>query len=244
MRLFTRTLPILGAAVLAVVSLLSCSDSSTAPSGSALRSVPASRPSLDYNSGALASGQPSTSFTVTSAGGTFQIGDLFAVNFPANSVCDPTTSTYGPGTWDDPCNTLADGQSVTITATVTFTDSGVNVDFSPALRFNPNTKVIIATNIYSNSLTANATYFGANPSVLHTLGIYYQPSLGAKAQTDAGKDASLVTHVNLKSGIVWRRIKHFSGYNIFTGLPCDPSPDDPDCIDDGGPDVDGGGGGP
>ena len=243
MRLFTRTLPFLGAAVLAVVSL-SCSDSATAPSGSALRTVPATRPSLDYTAGALSNGQQSTSFTVTSAGGAFQIGDLFAVNFPANSICDPTTSTYGPGTWDDPCDTLADGQSVTITATVTFTNSGVNVDFSPALRFNPNTKVIIATNIYSNSLTANASYFDANPSVLHTLGIYYQPSVSAKAQTDAGKDASLVTHVNLKTGIVWRRIKHFSGYNIFTGLPCDPSPDDPDCIDDGGPDVDGGGGGP
>jgi hypothetical protein len=34
---------------------------------------------------------------------------------------------------------------------------------------------------------------------------------------------------------VWRRIKHFSGYNVVSGLPCDPSPDDPNCVDNGGP---------
>jgi hypothetical protein len=210
------------------------------PSGSGLRNGPADRPSLDYNSGALFSGQRSTSFTVTSAGGAFQVGGLFALYFPANSICDPTKSTYGPGTWDDQCDTLADGQSVTITATLTFTNSGLNVDFAPALRFNPNTKVIISTTLYADALTSNSGYFAAHPSALHTLGIYYQSAPWAKGQTDAARDGSLVTHVNLKNGIVWRRIKHFSGYNVYTGLPCDPSPDDPDCIDDGGPDVDGG----
>jgi hypothetical protein len=231
--------PVVGAAVLAVMSL-SCSESTTTPSASGLRNVPADKPSLDWNSGALFNGQRSTSFTVTSAGGAFQIGGLYALFFPANSICDPGTSTYGPGTWDDPCTTLADGQSVTITATYAFTSAGFSIDFSPALRFNPNTKVLIATSVYANTLTAHADYFAANPSALHFLGIYYAPQLNGSAQTDAGFDASLVTHVNLNTGIVWRRIKHFSGYNVFTGLPCDPSPDDPDCIDDGGPDIDGG----
>jgi hypothetical protein len=67
--------------------------------------------------------------------------------------------------------------------------------------------------------------------------MYYTPDLGTSAYTDAGKDNSLITHVNLSTGFVWRRVKHFSGYNILTGLPCDPSPDDPNCIDDGGPSV-------
>ncbi len=198
-------------------------------------------PSLDWNSGALFSGLRSTSFTVTSAGGLFQAGPLYSVLFPANSICDPTTSSYGPGTWDDPCTTLAAGQSVTITATYGFSNGALTVDFSPALRFNPNTKVIIATSVYATSLTTFANYYAANPSALHFLGIYYEPQLGAAGQTDAGLDPTLVTHVNLTTGIVWRRIKHFSGYNVYSGLPCDPSPDDPDCIDDGGPDIDGGG---
>lgn len=228
--------------MLAALSI-SCSDTTTtAPSGSGLQhSPPGKGPSLDWNSGALFNGARSTSFTVTAAGGTFQIGGLYSVNFPANSICDPTTSTYGPGTWDDPCTTLAPGQSVTITATYGFSGSGLGVDFSPALRFNPNTQVTISTNAYAFSLTTFASFFAANPGALHFLGIYYEPALGGAGQTDAGRDPSLVTHVNLTTGIVWRRIKHFSGYNVWTGLPCDPSPDDPDCIDDGGPIIDGGG---
>ncbi len=239
MRSFSRALPVTGAAVLAVLSM-SCDQSATAPSTSRLRTVATDKPSLDYNSGSSFGGLRSTSFTVTSAGGTFQVGGLYALQFPANSICDPATSTYGPGTWNDACTTLADGQSVTITATYGFTASGFTIDFSPALRFNPNTRVLIATNVYANAITSNAAYYAANPSALHYLGIYYRPQLNGASLTDAGFDASLVTHVNLNTGIVWRRIKHFSGYNVYTGLPCDPSPDDPDCVDDGGPDVDGG----
>jgi hypothetical protein len=243
MRRFSKALPVTGAAVLAVLSI-SCDQSTTVPSATRLKTISADKPSLDYNSGSLFGGLRTTSFTVTSAGGTYTIGGLYALNFPANSICDPATSSYGPGTWNDPCTTLADGQSVTITATYGFTTSGFSIDFSPALRFNPNTKVLIATNVYANAITSNADYYAANPSALHYLGIYYSPQLNGTAQTDAGLDGSLVTHVNLKTGIVWRRIKHFSGYNIYTGLPCDPSPDDPDCIDDGGPNIDGGTGGP
>ena len=246
MRRFQWGLSVAGVAVLAGLST-SCSDSTTVPDRSVVRHEPVTgAPTLDLNSGSLFSGTRSTTFTVTSAGGRFQIGNSYWVTFPANSICDPSTSSYGPGTWDDPCATLPDGQSVTITATYGFTTSGYGVDFQPALRFNPNTKVTIATSAYSFALTFFADYFAANPSALHFLGIYYAPSLDGSAQTDAGRDASLVTHVNLSTGIVWRRIKHFSGYNVYSGLPCDPSPDDPDCIDDGGPVIDGkdGGGGP
>jgi hypothetical protein len=245
MRRFQWGLPVAGVAVLAVLSA-SCSDSATAPTRSAARHEPATgAPTLDLNSGSLFSGTRSTTFTVTSAGGRFWIGNSYWVTFPANSICDPATSTYGPGTWDDPCTTLADGKSVTITATYGLTSSGYGVDFQPALRFNPNTKVTIATNAYSFALTLFSDYFAANPSALHFLGIYYTPALGGSGVTDAARDASLMTHVNLSTGIVWRRIKHFSGYNVYTGLPCDPSPDDPDCVDDGGPIIDqtdGGGG--
>lgn len=245
MQRFQRGLPFVGVAVLAVVSA-SCSDSTTAPGRSVTRHEPVTAvPTLDLNSGSLFSGTRSTTFTVTSAGGRFQIGSFYWVTFPANSICDPATSSYGPGTWDDPCTTLADGQSVTVTATYGLTTAGFGIDFQPALRFNPNTKVTIATSVYSLALTTFSDYFAANPSALHFLGIYYAPALGGSGQTDAGRDASLVTHVNLSTGIVWRRIKHFSGYNVYTGLPCDPSPDDPDCVDDGGPIIDqtdGGGG--
>jgi hypothetical protein len=44
--------------------------------------------------------------------------------------------------------------------------------------------------------------------------------------------------VNLTTGLVWRRVKHFSGYSVTSGLACDPSPGNPDCVDTGGPVVD------
>ncbi|HEY2163015.1 MAG TPA: hypothetical protein VGH04_03455, partial [Gemmatimonadaceae bacterium] len=67
---------------------MSCDQSATAPSTSRLRTVATDKPSLDYNSGSAFGGLRSTSFTVTSSGGTFQVGGLYALVFPANSIRD------------------------------------------------------------------------------------------------------------------------------------------------------------
>ena len=223
-------------AVVAALTIGGCSESTAPTSLPRGISVGADgRPDLRPSS--FFGGPRSTTFTVTAAGGSFDVG-LFTVNFPANSVCDPNVSSYGPGTWDSGCTTLGDGQSVTVKATYGFTlAGGPVVDFSPALRFNPKTTVTISTDAYALVLTYFRNYWLSNPDALRFFGMYYTPDFGATGLTDAGRDASLVTHINLTTGLVWRRIKHFSGYNISSGLPCDPSPDDPDCIDDGGPDV-------
>jgi hypothetical protein len=226
-----------GAASLAV---LGCSDSSLGPSHSTARSFTLNAaPSLDLNPSTTFSGFKSTTITLTSAGGTFSIGNgLFTIKIPANAVCDPTVSSYGEGTWDSPCTTLAAGQALTATVTYGYTSSNVPVlDVAPGIRFSPTSVVTLGTTAYASSITANSSYYASNPQALHYFGMYYTPDLGSTGYTDAGKDNSLVTHVNLSTGFVWRRVKHFSGYNIVTGLPCDPSPDDPNCVDDGGPDV-------
>lgn len=222
-------------ATVVVAAVVGCSDSATSPRDASTRSLSPGRvPTLDLTPSF--SSLRATTFTLTSAGGKFSIGDgLYTLVFPANSVCDPDKSSYGPGTWDSPCKTLQDGQSITVTATYGFTNNGLAVDFQPALRFNPKLEVRISTGVYAGVLTTFSDYFAANPSALHFLGIYYAPDLSSSGKTDAAFDNSLVTHVNLTTGLVWRRIKHFSGYNVTTGLPCDPSPDDPDCVDDGGP---------
>jgi len=222
-------------ATVVVAAVAGCSDSATSPRDASMRALsPGGVPTLDLTP--TFSSWRVTTFTVTSAGGKFSTGDgLYTLVFPANSVCDPATSSYGPGTWDQPCTTLVDGQSVTVTATYGFTNHGLSVDFSPALRFNPKTEVRIYTGVYAPILTLFSSYFAANPSSLHFLGIYYAPNLSSAGTTDAAFDSSLITHVNLTTGLVWRRVKHFSGYNVTTGLPCNPSPDDPDCVDDGGP---------
>jgi len=222
----------------ALVAVAGCSDSSLSPNGGSSRSLaPGHAPVLDAS--VSFSGFKTTTITLTSAGGTYSIGNgLFTVKIPSNAVCDPAVSSYGDGTWDSPCTTLASGQSLTVTITYGFTSNNVPVfDISPGIRFNPNSVVTLGTNAYAASITANSSYYSAYPQALHYFGMYYTPDLGTTGYTDAGKDNSLITHVNLSTGYVWRRVKHFSGYNIQTGLPCDPSPDDPNCIDDGGPDV-------
>ena len=125
-----------------------------------------------------------------------------------------------------------------MTATYGFNNGGPVIDFSPELRFSPSTNVTLSTSLYASILTSGRGYFEHNPSALRFFGMYYVPSLGSKIVTDAASDPSLVTHVNLTTGLVWRRIKHFSGYSVATGLACDPSPDNPDCVDSGGPVID------
>src|SRR5262245_26688681 len=199
-------------AVVADLTIAGCSESTaptTMPRGITVGKD--GRPDLRPN-GSFG-GHRTTSFTVTAAGGSFDVG-MFTVNFPANSVCDPNTSSYGPGTWDSDCDTLGDDQSVTVTATYGFTGrDGPVIDFSPALRFNPNTSVTISTDAYAPVLTFFRNYWLSNPDALRFFGMYYTSDFGATGVTDAGRDASLITHVNLTTGIVWRRVKHFSGYN-------------------------------
>jgi hypothetical protein len=218
-------------ASVAVLLVAACSDTTTSPRDATTRvNSPAGKPTLTVSPSVYFSGFRTTTFTLSAGGTKVTIGDgLYTLIFPGNSVCDPAVSSYGPGTWDDDCETL--NKPITVTATYGFTSAGLVVDFSPALRFNPGKEVRIGTSIYAADLIANAATFAADPSLIGQLGIYYEPDLFSPAKTDAAFDKSLTTHVNLTTGMVWRRIKHFSGYNVSTGLPCEPGPNDPDCVE-------------
>jgi hypothetical protein len=78
----------------------------------------------------------SVDFDISPNGGIFDLGN-HAVVFPAQSVCDPATSSYGPGTWDDPCVPLQ--TSIRVHAEVRRVDGQTRVDFTPSLRFAPST---------------------------------------------------------------------------------------------------------
>jgi len=169
-----------------------------------------------------------TSFTVTPAGGSFAINRLLTVDFPAGSICDPDVSTYGAGQWDRACVTLTG--PITITATTRLTANGMAVDFQPDLRFAPDKEVTLSTDLFSSTLRANRWFFSASKASVRPLAFLYSPSLGANAVADYKSDPSLVTHVDLESGRVWRRVKHFSGYVTGSGGGCNPSAGDPDCV--------------
>jgi hypothetical protein len=208
------------------IAAAGCSDFATAPATDR-DLAPDARPSLNYGSDPVVfSGFRSTTFRLTSAGGKFAIGDLFKLNVPADAVCE--IRTYN--TWNTWCNPLDWGESILVTATYGFSNGVPVVDFSPDLRFAGNKTVTLSTDFYSNILTTHARYFEDNKSALRGFAINYTSDLGGTTTIDAAHDSTLITHVNLRYGIVWRRVKHFSGYSVATGRACDPNSGDPDCV--------------
>lgn len=214
---------------LSLLIVVGCSESPSAPTATPARSLSASSPSFNYDSYRSSYGDSFASFIVTPAGGSYSVNGLFDVNFPANSVCDPDLSSYGEGTWNSSCVPL--NRALRITAQVRLSSGGISVDFQPALRFVPTTRVTVSTDLFASFIKANRGYFNANPAALRPFAMYYSPFIGGSRVADYLSDRSLVTHIDLNTGRVWRRVKHFSGYNVTSGESCDPADGDPDCIE-------------
>jgi hypothetical protein len=224
MRQYTRLL----AASLPLLVAAACSDSSTSPQVSATRSLSAA-PAFDYSGGGrFHFGDRQVSFTVTPDGGSFAINKLITIAFPANAVCDPALSTYGAGEWDNACVTAKRG--ITVTATTRLTLNGMQVDFQPDLRFAPDKQVVLSTDLFAPTIRMGRSFFAASPASLRPLAMFYSPSIGAEPVADYATDPSAVTQIDLQSGRVWRRVKHFSGYLMGSGAACNPSAGDPDCV--------------
>jgi hypothetical protein len=122
---------------------------------------------------------------------------------PASSVCDPATSSYGIGTWNDPCSPLT--RSITITAKVRSASGGLpRVDFEPSLRFNPDRAAFLTFAVKGRKAKEAAE-----------MGILYCPTSSTKECVDeALTDPTLETVVNRPMKMIYRRIKHFSGYLV------------------------------
>jgi hypothetical protein len=177
--------------------------------------APTGRPSLSLSGGA--SENVSADFSVGPSGGVYRIGN-HAVVFPAHSICDPASSTYGPGAWDDPCKVL--NKPITIHAVVRNQEGRSWVDFSPELRFAP-----------SDDASRWVWVFMYTPQTVGAAGdlsrfnILYAQSIGGVVVNDAADDPTLRTYVDTQSGVSFRRAKHFSGYTASSGNSCDPATD-------------------
>jgi hypothetical protein len=171
-----------------------------------------------------------TTFTIEPSGGVVRVGD-FVLAFPANAVCDPSTSGYGPDTWDLACQTL--DVPIAITATFWWKDKIAYVDFSPDIRFSPDKSVLISTRRGAKTSDDLAQftmwYFKTVDNVRYFI-------------DEAAVDADVATKHDFSTKRVWRRVKHFSGISLSSGQPCDDTVGDPDCVSDDGS-MQGGGGG-
>jgi hypothetical protein len=123
------------------------------------------------------------------------------LDIPANAVCDLATSSYGADQWEESCAAQTD--TFTIRAVVRNAASDhPSVDFEPALRFSPDKQVglyLYVTNDATLDASRVVKYCNANGCV-------------DESQTDA----SLVSSVDLENRVVFRRIKHFSGYVVWS----------------------------
>lgn len=201
----------------AAALLAACGEQPTAPTTrSAL--VPPPRHS-DVYVDSMTTGDDSSyaDLRVTPTGGWFRLGNS-AVFFPANSICDPETSSYGPSEWDAPC-TVATGE-VHIHAQI---NKGQQwIDFTPALRFAPSDDPShwVYLYVYSPVLDSAATAALS----LDTFKMLYVPTGESIGVDESVADSTLATQTLPEQGMVYRRVKHFSGYQVVVGQK--PAADD------------------
>ena len=193
-----------GFVVVGSVLLVACADDASSPLEP--RGISAVRQSASTTTQTWQVGDTLYSrFNVTPAGGTFNIvGRKFRIDFPVNAICDLQTSSYGPQAWDEAC--APETETVRITTKIWLdADDHPHIDFQPAMRFSP----ALANGVMLYLRDRNAQYRD-DMTILYcvTERGCYDESL---------RDPSLATQVDSDLGIVYRRIKHFSGYNVTAG---------------------------
>lgn len=121
------------------------------------------------------------------------------IDIPANAVCELSSSSYGPEHWNESC--VPESAPVTITAVVknAATDHP-SVEFQPALRFNPET--VVSLYLY---VTDQATLDASR---------VMKYCDGQTCVDESLTDPSLQSNVDAVNNVVFRRIKHFSGYVV------------------------------
>lgn len=166
----------------------------------------------------------SVTFDIRPQGGIVRLGGFF-LRYPANAVCDPSTSGYGPEFWQASCETL--NSAITITAKVWMEGGRTHADFSPDIRFDPSKDVEMSVK--------NRDIKGDRPSASwqSDYGIWYSARVGAERVyiNDALDSPELATVFETDrrgraTGWATRKVWHFSGYYVRSGRVCDDSSGD------------------
>ena len=192
------------AAVL-LLGTTACVDSPSAPRSV---SVPDGAPNAMVIINQMAPDSTSATFTVTPSGGVFSMGPHH-LYFPSRAICDPATSTYGTTEWDKPCEALS--TPITIRAEVRVTNGVPWVYFTPNLRFVPSSYPTRWVWLYLESRQP------IDYADLDRFTILWFSEVGAVAIDESLSDPTLRTHIWPETGLVYRRIKHFSGYQVHDG---------------------------
>jgi hypothetical protein len=195
------------------VGLAACGDSAVAPTNQATTSEPQSQALNPATLGSTASlsAWDTIRFNIVidpSRKTYYNLGAGNLITFPARSLCDPYRSSYGVGQWDKPCQVAS--QPLTVTAKAWIDGYGhPHVDFSPSVRFVPSTNP-------TNWVMLSFTDYAASWLGSSVIG-YCRDANDKNCKDEASDDPTMLTVKDPITGKLTRRIKHFSGYNVFSG---------------------------
>lgn len=188
-----------------VLVLAACQDAPTAPRQVAV----ASTEMPDFRiTGTIANDQQSADIRVTRTGGWFVLGP-HAVYFPRGSICS-LESSYGVTEWDKPC--LPATRPVDFHVEIRRDVDGRSwLSFSPDVRFVPskNRSQWVMLYMWAGGSAADAQ--SAVPTILWT------PAGTTTGIDESLTDETLVTRMVPGTSIAYRRVKHFSGFQVGMG---------------------------
>ncbi len=123
------------------------------------------------------------------------------LDIPAYGVCNLLTSGYGAAYWNRSCNP----QLLPVTLTVVIKNAASDhpsINFFPAMRFNP-------------AKTVQLFMYAPNVSAADAKNwlMSYCPDMG-KCVDESLNDTSLATVIDYGNDMLFRRVKHFSGYTV------------------------------
>ena len=123
------------------------------------------------------------------------------LDIPANSVCDLANSGYGVETWNNECTPETNLVTITVTIQGASTDDP-RMDFQPAMRFNPTKSVDLYMYVP-----------GATEADARNWKMLYCNAVNV-CEDESLSDPDLLAYVDRSANVVFRRIKHFSGYLV------------------------------
>lgn len=193
--------------------MAACADDFVAPTSARRDVLAGGAPNMLIVINRMADDESSAEFTVDADGGFFQMG-RHGIVFPKNAICDPASTEYGPAFWDEDCPVLQ--TPIRIHAELRSQDGREWVDFQPELRFRPSSDSTAWVWIFMN--------LGGSEFVDGSLNILWSPAIGVPGIDESLADATLRTFS--KDGYAYRRVKHFSGYNVTSGRTAEPVGED------------------
>jgi len=125
----------------------------------------------------------------------------YTLSLPSDAVCRLDKSGYGITSFDEPCKPEKD--PITIRATLRVDDQGrQRIELQPQMRFNPTSTVVLSMYVGQDALRSAESWR-----------ILFCPVGDQQGCVDESQfDESLTTRIDFRRGIIYRRIKHFSGY--------------------------------